>query len=420
MDLPQGGPVAIGFSGGGDSLALLVLACAHFSPARVQVLIVDHGLRDGSVREAKKAAAQADALGAKARILTSTNPRSGHKHARAMRYALLAKACRDIGSQTLFLAHTQDDQEETFIMRLASGSSRRGLACMPAYAPLPLWPDGNGLFVARPLLGTDRAALRVWLSDQNHSWIEDPSNLDVRYRRVRARKKLTALQSADLPPGRIAVSVDLFAQIEDQVRQAAQSKLPSILKLHPAGYAQLSRPAFNQCSDDQRRVIVDAVLAAIAGRPDHPVPRAVLDRVLGRLSGAVAPGFSAAGCQILCRDTDILICRDPGAMLGRAPEHSPQSLPIKKGKMYHFDRRFEIQASENGWAEALGARAKALQKEERRVLMALPAMVRPLIPVIRNEKGDLSSPILGGAGHVNFMGSEIITRKLAPISLGAV
>ncbi|PHS23114.1 MAG: hypothetical protein COA84_11495, partial [Robiginitomaculum sp.] len=232
--------------------------------------------------------------------------------------------------------------------------------------------------------------------------------------------KLASLQGSGLPSGRIAASVAQFSQNENEMRQAARAKLSSILSLHPAGYAQLNRPGFTQCSEDQRQVMIDAILAAIAGRPDHPVPRAVLDRVLGRLSGAVAPGFSAAGCQILYRETDILICRDPGAMLGRAPEHSPQSLAIKGGKMRHFDRRFEIQASEDGWVEALGARAKALPKAEHSVLMALPATVRPLIPVIRNGQGGLSSPILGGSGHVNFLGSEIIMRKLAPISLGTV
>lgn len=127
-------PMVIAFSGGGDSLALLALVCDSYTNHKLHALIVDHGLRRESEEEARRAAAMATALGATAHILTSHTPRAGHQHARTARYTLLAKACRDLGAKTLFLAHTLDDQEETFAIRLARGSTARGLAAMSARA----------------------------------------------------------------------------------------------------------------------------------------------------------------------------------------------------------------------------------------------------------------------------------------------
>ena len=89
-------------------------------------------------------------------------------------------------------------RRETVLMRAAAGSNWRGLAGMAPLAPVPLWPEGRGLMLARPLLGARREALRKMLRARGAEWIEDPANADPAFERVRARAALSALEAKGL------------------------------------------------------------------------------------------------------------------------------------------------------------------------------------------------------------------------------
>ncbi|MBX3491702.1 MAG: tRNA lysidine(34) synthetase TilS, partial [Parvibaculum sp.] len=120
--------IAVAFSGGPDSLALLILAAAwaRGQPGvRLVALTVDHGLRAGSTAEAMTAARLAAMLGVPHRILTWEEPKTGsgiQAAAREARYRLLAAACREAGAGDLLVAHHLEDQAETFLLRLRRGS----------------------------------------------------------------------------------------------------------------------------------------------------------------------------------------------------------------------------------------------------------------------------------------------------------
>ncbi|PHS29451.1 MAG: tRNA lysidine(34) synthetase TilS [Robiginitomaculum sp.] len=411
-------PMSIAFSGGGDSLALLALACDLFPERKIHALIVDHALRRESAPEARCAAAMASALGAKAHILTSKSPRAGHKHARSARYTLLAKACHGLGTRTLFLAHTLDDQEETFAIRLARGSTARGLACMGTRSPLPAWPEGQGIWLARPLLAMCREELRHWLKAHDFRWIDDPSNQNRRYARVRVRQHLAALHGAGLQNGRIAKSTLLLGQLENERRNKTMTWLQSALSFYPAGYALLPRLALETPPVIIAHMALGAILASVAGLGFTPVPNPLVHRTLIKLRTTQGRGFCAAGCRLSIQGPDILISRDPGVVLGRAPNHKRLSLPVKASETLYFDDRFHISAAIDGWIETLGNRARLLPPLERKILMALPAPVRPVVPVLRDQTGALSSPVLGGVGEMQFLGKIILSRKLAPFSHG--
>jgi tRNA(Ile)-lysidine synthase len=84
-------------------------------------------------------------------------------------------------------AHTQDDQAETVLMRLARGSGVDGLSAMAVHA----LRDDMKLF--RPMLGFSRERLRATLHDAGVSWIDDPTNENTAHERVRVRKALDVL-----------------------------------------------------------------------------------------------------------------------------------------------------------------------------------------------------------------------------------
>ena len=136
-----GDVVAVGVSGGADSLALLLLMDELLRPLgrRVAALTVDHGLRKESRAEAEYVAGVAAARGIEHHILTwqGDKPRSGvEEAARTARYALLCSWCHEHGVETLCMAHHQQDQAETFLIRLQRGSGLTGLCGMAAVSRL--------------------------------------------------------------------------------------------------------------------------------------------------------------------------------------------------------------------------------------------------------------------------------------------
>lgn len=172
--------VAVACSGGADSLALLALAArAGLAPIAVHV---DHGLRDGSAREAATVADAAARLGARffpTRVSVDAGPNL-EARARDARYAALERARGEVEAGAIVVAHTADDQAETVLLNLLRGSATTGLGGMPA---------SRGAIV-RPLLGVRRAETRALCHALGFVPVRDPMNDDLSFRRVWLRREV--------------------------------------------------------------------------------------------------------------------------------------------------------------------------------------------------------------------------------------
>ena len=189
-------------SGGPDSTALLVLVDRWRKASAMPVFVatVDHALRATSRAEAEDVGALCAARGLPHRILTWSGDKPGTgmpAAARAARYRLLGEHAREIGADTIVTAHHADDQAETVLMRLTRGSGPAGLAGMARLSPAP-WPGGEGLSLARPLLGMTKAELVAICRDEGLGFVEDPTNADEAYRRPQLRKLAAALAAEGL------------------------------------------------------------------------------------------------------------------------------------------------------------------------------------------------------------------------------
>ncbi len=179
-------------SGGGDSLALLFLLHEFLStgadaPALTAVTI-DHGLRPEAAAEARAVGELCRKNGISHRTLVWSTPRTGsgvQAAAREARLALLAETAREMDADMVFTGHTQDDLAETVFMRNARGEGRGSAGIAPA----TLY-EGD-IWFARPLLGVRRGALRAYLREKGLEWVDDPSNENIAFERVRARHGLT-------------------------------------------------------------------------------------------------------------------------------------------------------------------------------------------------------------------------------------
>lgn len=184
-------PMAVAYSGGADSSALLH-ACAARWPGQVHAVHVHHGLQDAADAFADHCRATCAALGVplsvaqvQARHARGESPEDA---ARRARYAAIAAVARrewaDGGPRDIALAQHADDQIETIVLALSRGAGVPGLAAMPAR-----W-ERDGLRFHRPVLGVPGPALRDWLRDRGLTWIEDPSNADPAYVRNRIRAEV--------------------------------------------------------------------------------------------------------------------------------------------------------------------------------------------------------------------------------------
>ncbi|MEM9550305.1 MAG: tRNA lysidine(34) synthetase TilS [Pseudomonadota bacterium] len=207
--------IGVAVSGGGDSVALMQCLSQCFDGEDVTLFAatVDHGLRHESKDEAAFASEMATALGIEHTLLSWEGwDRTGNMQsaARNARYGLLTGWARKRNIPMLTLGHTADDQAETVLMRLGRSSGVTGLAAMSARSMR------NGITLMRPLLGITRAELRKFLSDRQICWVDDPSNTDDRYDRIKARQALDVLQP-------LGISAEALSQVASQMQEAREA-----------------------------------------------------------------------------------------------------------------------------------------------------------------------------------------------------
>jgi len=253
--------IGLAVSGGPDSLALLLLAAAA-RPLRVEAATVDHALRSESRAEAEMVAKVCDRLGVPHRILTASwdeKPETAiQERARAMRYRLLGEWARERGIDALLTAHHLDDQAETFLMRLARGAGVKGLAGMRRVS----WAPAGAISIVRPLLGWRHAELEAVCAAAGVEAIEDPSNEDQKFERVRMRK---ALGEADwLDSAAVAESAGYLAEADGALHWAADLEWERAVTR--TGGQIVYKPS-DAPREIRRRIIMRAILAlATEGR----------------------------------------------------------------------------------------------------------------------------------------------------------
>jgi tRNA(Ile)-lysidine synthase len=274
--LAQGAPWpgAVAVSGGGDSKALMLLladwaqAASRSPPV---VLTVDHGLSPGASGAAQKVIRSAKGLGLKAHKLVWKGPKPEadiEASARVARYRLMGEWCDGHRVKGLYVAHTREDQAETFLLRLARGSGLDGLAAMRTRSPYPL-PGFDRLCVVRPLLDIGRDALRSYLSDRNEDWSEDPMNSDPRFARVRIREAWPVLTDLGLSATRIASAAQHLARARDALDDATGELLDAVCRFEPDRVV-LDGERLAAASPEIGLRALALVLSRVSGEPYRP------------------------------------------------------------------------------------------------------------------------------------------------------
>ncbi|MDK4269120.1 MULTISPECIES: tRNA lysidine(34) synthetase TilS [Corynebacterium] len=230
--------VAVGLSGGADSLALCAAMIAEGHD--VIALCVDHGLQDGSREQAERAARQAENLGARARVLEVQVPEEAGNSleaaARQARYQAMSAAAHEDGAARgktarrgeraleIAVAHTADDQAETLLL----GALRGRVAGMQERAVV------EGARVVRPFLQVRRADTEGACAELGLEVWQDPQNADTDFRRVALRREiipeLSRVIGGDAVPALAQAAMDT-ARDEEYLATAATADCAELAAL---------------------------------------------------------------------------------------------------------------------------------------------------------------------------------------------
>lgn len=317
--------IALAVSGGGDSMAMLTLAhgWAHVYGAGLHVVTVDHGLRPGSCEEATIVAEECAALGHPHTTLNWHWDGSGNLQdaARRARLSLIDGWRGDIAH--VLLAHTQDDQAETLLMRLARGSGVEGLSAMADTR------DMGGWQIIRPLLSETRANLRHYAEVLKVPFVDDPSNDDETYKRVRMRKAIATL---GLDPALLTDTATRMARAREALTARAVDVATACIT-EESGDVLISRDAFALVERDTQLRLLAAAVQWVSSTPYRPRATA-LDRLLDRcLSGG---GGTLQGAQIIVTPTRMRVCREFQAV---------RKLQMPFSGVATWDTRWHVQSS---------------------------------------------------------------------------
>lgn len=372
--------IAVAVSGGSDSMALLRLVEQWSHPhIKISVLTVDHGLRPEAAAEAIKVAEWCALLGIEHHTLhwEGTKPKTGlQAKARAARYDLMSAWCKANGVTYLLTGHTMDDQAETVLMRQQRTDTAESLA--------GIWETSvwDGVKVFRPLLRQRGADLRAYLVSFGQPWIEDPSNSDRRFERVRVRQTLAE-------EGRRVELADIAVQAGRAARAFAvdtEQWLNGQLTSYPEGYGAIPRAGFHELDPAlQRRVLQHLLLIYGAGNPAEP---GELDYLAKWIMGQGISRRTLGGAMLACRQSSVLIGRE-WARISPDPAVVPDSGEIL------WDGRFLIQAPPKAQVVPVGRLHGVARREE------IPSFVQQSLPAVLTGDGGVIIPHLAAGPGVS-------------------
>ncbi|MBL0318101.1 MAG: tRNA lysidine(34) synthetase TilS [Alphaproteobacteria bacterium] len=330
-------PLAVAVSGGADSLALVFLLkrWADKTGKTILALTVDHALRPESNQEALIVAKLLKSHHIDHHILAWEHPPVRHNiqaQARDARYQLMCSWCADHNIPILMTAHHRDDQAETVLSRLFRGSGVTGMAGIPVES------TRYGIRIIRPLLGIPKQQLSHYLSENQISWIEDPSNENLHYDRVKIRKLLTHLEpdlqvSTGLIKSRLADHARHMGRVKDYLEQQTVMALKPAEFNHEFGFASISNSHWLSLHLEIQYRVISSLLNQVSHQEIAPRFDS-LERLCHSFANASALQATLHGCIVYRHKDTLYIIREPAAI---ASVSIDIPTPIQWDNRFHLD-----------------------------------------------------------------------------------
>ena len=311
--LPAGSRVLVGLSGGSDSVAvtrILLELAEHGGFTVVGLAHLNHGLRATAARDEAFCTELARRVGlpiavdhAAVRDYAVAESLSIEDAARRLRYAFLERAAAEIGADRIAVGHTQDDQAETFLLKLMRGAGLRGLG--------GIYPQRGA--VIRPLLDVTRDDLRAYLSSRAETWIEDETNEDLGNPRNRIRHRVLpeldrALEGSTRPA--ISRAAALIREDGQWLDAQAEARFLSLARQVGDGLEIDVHDLAGTPQPIRRRVLLRA-MRAVGGEREIGLDH--VEAVTALLSGAQG-GVDVPGTRVELRGGKLVLLQQRGGL----------------------------------------------------------------------------------------------------------
>ena len=323
----------IAVSGGSDSMALFHMLTDWKSSDKPEIIVasIDHGLRSESKLEVefvKKACEMKKVKHFSLAPSTHLSKIQGNlqDNARSARYTLLRNWAIAKNLQCILLGHTLDDQEENLLIRFFRGSGVDGLVSMEEMVAR------NEVLWMRPLLKFRKEDLRKYLRNNNYSWVDDPSNHDDKYKRVRMRKLLKQLKSNNLITPNFVKTADHMLRASKLSREIAISNSKTLLSFNDVGQISFKVEKFSKLFEDSRYRILAGIVSWFSG--SFYKPRfSQLENVYNKILNVNITGSTLGGTVFKKKNGIVTVTRELGSI---------EEKFLVKNKKFIWDNRWLI------------------------------------------------------------------------------
>ncbi len=323
--------VALAVSGGRDSMALMHLIYRwkqKFTPnIEVQIVTVNHNMRKASAGECEFVRKASTDYGFTHKILSWEHEpivTCIQERARNARYQLILDYIRKVDIDTILTAHTADDNIETFFMRLAKGSGLNGLKSINKIR------YENGSQIMRPLLSLSRALITEILTSTNNEWIDDPTNKDTNFERVRVRNNIDLLSKLNISSDNLTKTIQRLDRTHEALSYIADSISRQSVKVSQLGYAEID---FDKLCHYPNEIILRVFAKALTDINGGKVSLSSLENIYEGIL-ETTKSMTLNGCLIIPQNNKYIIVRESR---GITP------IEVNINEQISWDGRFDVQ-----------------------------------------------------------------------------
>jgi len=300
---------AVAVSGGPDSLALAFLAKVYSikKGLKAKFFIVDHKLRSESLKEAKKVKFALKKYKINAEILTWKGKKPGsniQSLARKERYRLIYKECDKFNISDILLGHHQDDLIENFFIRMLRGSGLKGLISLDKVNSI------NNKNLLRPLLNQKKENLKFISKHIFNYYVEDPSNKEEKYQRVRVRNFIKDLKKDGLDEKKFMNTIKNLKSSNETISYYVKENLQKNTFFYiKKNKLILNKRFFQQPSEIVLRSLSDSI--KLIGKNYHYTRGKKLDKIIHDIEKNMLFRSTLGGCMIEMVNQTIIISKEP-------------------------------------------------------------------------------------------------------------
>ena len=302
--------IAVAVSGGPDSLSLAFLAKCFsiINKVKVSYFIVDHKLRRESSKEAKYVSDLLKKIDIKCKILSWNGKKPANNIqaiAREKRYQLLANECKRNKINNLLVGHHLDDVLENFIIRLTRGSGLKGLISFNKRTKY----KSENLKILRPLLDLNKEDLVFISKKVFKSYINDPSNRNEDFKRIRVRKLLQSLEKEGLDKNKLVLTINNLKDSDQSIKFYENKNMKeNAIYLKEKKTCILKKEFFDQAHEVILRSLTTIIQTI--GKKYYPTRGKSIDELIKRINSKSFSKITLGGCFIERTNETILISEE--------------------------------------------------------------------------------------------------------------